>query len=128
MAASLVAWAEEGHLRRLLDTLFDEGYSVALTSDHGYVEVKTVGVSREGVIVDPHGRFEVFNDPLLLRRSLERDKPVGRFAWSNYGLPPGYLVVFAPLFGALKPIGDRLLSHGGPTLEEVIVPWVTITR
>ena len=48
--------------------------------------------------------------------------------WTNFGLPPDYLVVFAPLFGVLKPKGDHLLTHGGPTLEEVIVPWVTITR
>ena len=48
--------------------------------------------------------------------------------WTDYGLPPDYLVLFAPLLGSLKPKGDRLTTHGGPTLEEVVVPWVEIRR
>jgi hypothetical protein len=126
--AGLRTWAKEGHLGRLLDILLGEGYRVTLTSDHGFIEAESVGVSQAGATADAHGRFEVFSDPLIAKQAMAKSKLEGRLPWTNFGLPPDYLVVFAPLFGVLKPKGDHLLTHGGPTLEEVIVPWVTITR
>lgn len=126
--AGLRTWAKEGHLSRLLTTLLDDGYRITLTSDHGFIEAESVGVSQAGATADAHGRFEVFTDPLIAEHAIAKSKLEGRLPWTNFGLPPDYLVVFAPLFGVLKPKGDHLLTHGGPTLEEVIVPWVTITR
>lgn len=126
--AGLRTWAKEGHLARLLNVLLDEGYHVTLTSDHGFIEAESVGVSQAGATANAHGRFEVFSDPLIAKQAMAKSKLEGRLPWTNFGLPPDYLVVFAPLFGVLKPKGDHLLTHGGPTIEEVIVPWVTITR
>ena len=126
--AGLRTWAKEGHLGRLLDILLVEGYRVTLTSDHGFIEAESVGVSQAGATADAHGRFEVFTDPLIAKHAVAKSKLEGRLPWTNFGLPPDYLVVFAPLFGVLKPKGERLLTHGGPTVEEVIVPWVDITR
>jgi PglZ domain len=125
---ALRTWAGAGRLTALIDMLLDENYAVSLTSDHGYTEVTTIGVSQAGVTANPHGRFEVFVNDLLANQSLVKGKPAGRWRWSGYGLPADYHVVFAPLDGALKPAGDRILTHGGPTLEEVVVPWVRITR
>ncbi len=126
--AGLRTWAKEGYLGGLLEVLLDEGYRVTLTSDHGFIEAESVGVSQAGATADAHGRFEVFSDPLIEKQAMAKSKLEGRLPWTNFGLPPDYLVVFAPLFGVLKPKGDHLLTHGGPTIEEVIVPWVTITR
>lgn len=126
--AAIRSWVAQGHLKRLLSTLLDEKYRIYLTSDHGFTEVEAVGVSQAGVLADKHGRFEVYPDRLLLDQAAAKSKTTGRLTWSGHGLPPGYLVHFAPLLGVLKPKGDRLLSHGGPTIEEVIVPWVVIER
>ena len=126
--AALRVWAQAGHLPRLIDRLLDEGYQIVLTSDHGFAEVRTIGVSQAGVTADAHGRFEVFEDELLLDQSLAKGKPAGRSRWGGYGLPADYLVAFAPLDAALMPARGRILTHGGTTIEEVIVPWVRITR
>jgi hypothetical protein len=126
--AGIRTWAKEGHLGRLVEVLLDDGYRIYLTSDHGFVEAESVGVSQAGATADPHGRFERFTDPLMAEHAIGTSKLDGRMAWTNYGLPADYLVVFAPLFGVFKPKGDRLLTHGGPTIEEVVVPWVEITR
>ena len=125
---ALRAWAQTGHLSRLLDALLDEGYAIVLTSDHGYAEVTTIGNSQAGVTANRHGRFEVFADPLLATQSLAKGKPPGRWPWGGFGLPSDYNVVFAPLDGALKPAGEQILTHGGATIEEVVVPWVRITK
>lgn len=126
--AAICAWAKDGYLAKLLNTLLDDSYRIFLTSDHGFIEAETVGVSQAGVMADPHGRFERFSDPLIARQMIARSRIEGRLLWQNFGLPPQYVVVFAPLLGAMKQVGDRLLTHGGPTLEEVIVPWVDISR
>ena len=126
--AGIRTWAKEGHLARLLGVLLEEGYHVFLTSDHGFVEAELVGVSQVGATADPHGRFERFFDQSMLEHAVGKSKLDGRLAWTNYGLPPDYLVVFAPLFGVFKPKGERLLTHGGATIEEVVVPWVEITN
>lgn len=126
--AALRQWGNAGHLARLIDRLLDEGYEVVVTSDHGFAEVVTIGESQAGVLADRHGRFEVFDDELLLTQSLAKGKPAGRTRWSGHGLPGDYKVVLAPQDAALKPAGDRILTHGGTTIEEVIVPWVRITR
>ena len=126
--AGIRTWAKEGHLARLLGVLLEEGYHVFLTSDHGFVEAESVGVSQVGATADPHGRFERFFDQSMLEHAVGKSKLDGRLAWTNYGLPPDYLVVFAPLFGVFKPKGERLLTHGGATIEEVVVPWVEITN
>ena len=55
--AGIRTWAKEGHLARLLGVLLEEGYHVFLTSDHGFVEAESVGVSQVGATADPHGRF-----------------------------------------------------------------------
>jgi hypothetical protein len=70
----------------------------------------------------------VFEDELLLEQSLVKGKPAGRWRWAGYGLPADYLVAMAPLEAAMKPAGGRILTHGGTTIEEVIVPWVRISR
>lgn len=126
--AALRQWGNAGHLARLIDRLLDEAYEVVVTSDHGFAEVVTIGVSQAGVLADRHGRFEVFDDELLLTQSLAKGKPGGRTRWNGHGLPGQYKVVLAPQDAALKPAGDRILTHGGVTIEEVIVPWVRITR
>jgi hypothetical protein len=126
--AAIRAWVGQGHLQGLLNALLDEGYRIYLTSDHGFNEVEAIGVSQAGVPADKHGRFEVYTDELLLDQAVGKSTVGGRLRWTGHGLPPGYLVYFSPLLGVLKPKGDRLLSHGGPTIEEVIVPWVTIER
>jgi len=126
--AGLQAWAREGRFTELLTLMLDDGYQIFLTSDHGFIEAETVGVSQAGVMADPHGRFEKYSDKRIARRAIDTSKLPGRWAWHNFGLPADYLVVFAPILGAMKPKGDRLLTHGGPTLEEVVVPWVTIER
>jgi hypothetical protein len=126
--AAIRAWAGQGHSSGLLSTLLDAGYRIYLTSDHGFAEVEAIGVSQAGVTADPHGRFEVYADELLLERAVGKPTSADRLAWIGHGLPSDYLVHFAPLLGCLKPRGDRLISHGGPTIEEVIVPWVMIER
>jgi hypothetical protein len=48
--------------------------------------------------------------------------------WSNQGLPPGRFVLLAGNLKAFTDAGDEVVSHGGIAMEEVMVPFVAITR
>ena len=48
--------------------------------------------------------------------------------WTNTGLPAELKVLLAPKLDAFLNVGDQAVCHGGIALEEVIVPFVEITR
>lgn len=120
-------WANEGHLTRLFDTLFDKGFSVFLTSDHGNIEARGIGRPSEGSLATTRGkRARLYSDTVL------RDQVLTRFpdavAWRGGGLPPDCHPLLAPDRKAFAPEGNRVVGHGGVALEEVVVPLVEIER
>ena len=48
--------------------------------------------------------------------------------WPDQGLPPARHVLLAGDLKAFTDEGDEIVAHGGIALEEVMVPFVAITR
>ena len=120
-------WASQGHLQQLLTRLQQEGFVVYLTADHGNVTATGIGNPREGVLVETKGkRVRVYDRPEFL------DDVASKFPdsirWPNHGLPPARHVLLAGDLKAFTDVGDEIVSHGGIALEEVMVPFVAITR
>ena len=112
---------------RLLDQLFDHGYTVFLTSDHGNIEAVGCGRPAEGALADLRGeRVRVYADPTL-RARVQARFPMA-IAWPVIGLPADYLPLLAPGRSAFVQEGERIVGHGGITLEEVVVPFMRIER
>jgi hypothetical protein len=120
-------WLERDRFVWLLEALLDEGYKVFLTADHGFIGVEPIGASKAGATADKHGRFERYSDPMLADAAAAKTGEPWR-RWPGYGLPPDHHVVFAPMFGMFFTDRHTRLTHGGPTIEEVVVPWVEIYR
>ena len=61
-----------------------------------------------------------------------RDEVVARFPdsirWPNYGLPAARHVLLAGDLKAFTDAGDEVVAHGGISIEEVMVPFIAITR
>jgi PglZ domain len=120
-------WALQGHLQKLLGRLQEEGFVVYLTADHGNVTASGIGNPREGVLVETKGkRARVYDRPQFLEEVLA--KFPDSIKWGNDGLPPARYVLLAGDLKAFTNCGDEIVAHGGIALEEVIVPFVTITR
>jgi hypothetical protein len=120
-------WAAEGFMAALLALLLDHGFDVFLTSDHGNIEAVGIGRPSEGAVADLRGdRVRVYPDRLL-RAGVNARFP-DTLAWPSLGLPEDYLPLFAPGRTAFIPEGERIVGHGGPSLEEVIVPLIRIKR
>jgi hypothetical protein len=127
MHAGIRHWAKRGSLWRMLDALIDQGFEVVLTADHGNVEGLGIGKPNVGATADERGeRVHVFRDALL--RSEVATKYPGSIEWPNIGLPDDYLALIAPPLRAFIGEGKRTVAHGGICIEEIIVPFVTVTR
>jgi len=120
-------WAKQGHLHQLLARLHAEGFAVYLTADHGNVTATGVGNPREGVLVETKGkRVRVYDRNEFLEEVASKFPTSLR--WPNHGLPPARHVLLAGNLKAFTDVGDEVVSHGGIALEEVLVPFVAITR
>jgi len=120
-------WAQGPWLKALVDRLLERGFQVFLTSDHGNIEARGCGRPAEGAVADLRGeRVRVYPDPLLRRRVKERFPTA--LEWSPIGLPEDYLALLAPARQAFVEENQILVSHGGVSVEEIIVPLVQIER
>lgn len=120
-------WAEEGYPAALVDTLLDSGFDVFLTSDHGNIEATGFGRPSEGALVSTRGkRARLYTDTALRDRVLEQFPDA--VAWPGPGFPDDCHTLLAPGRTAFAPTGDRTVSHGGVSLEELVVPFIEIER
>jgi hypothetical protein len=120
-------WAKQGHLQQLLARLHAEGFAVYLTADHGNVTATGIGNPREGVLVETKGkRVRVYDRNEFLEEVASKFPESLR--WPNHGLPPARHVLLASNLKAFTDAGDEIVSHGGIALEEVMVPFVVITK
>lgn len=120
-------WASQGHLQQLLFRLQQDGFVIYLTADHGNVTATGVGIPREGALVEIRGqRVRVYDRSDFLEEVAIKFPESIR--WPNYGLPPARHILLAGDLNAFADAGKEIVSHGGIALEEVLVPFVTITR
>ena len=120
-------WARQGLLMDVLDTLLEHGFSISLTSDHGNIEAEGLGCPSEGSIAELRGqRVRIYPDRLL--RSRVKEHFPGTIEWPSTGLPDDYHALIAPGRFAFIPEEHRTVAHGGISLEEVVVPLITVER
>ena len=122
--AELKLWLENNYLLNLIQDLLSKGFSVYLTSDHGNCESVGVGRPNEGVTAHTKGeRVRIYKDKNIRNRFLADYQGI---AWDGHGLPPDMFLLLAQAGQAFTNKGKLVVSHGGISLEEVVVPFVHI--
>lgn len=123
-------WAKNGYLLTLLTALNRLGFSIYMTADHGNVEAIGSGKISEGAIAESRGeRTRVYKTQSL------RDDIVHKYvdsieamSWPQNGLPSDFWPLVMTGRTAFVTKGERIVGHGGITIEEVIVPYIRILR
>lgn len=133
--AGLRVWLDPGQapdgsrwVEALIDSLLAGGYAVTLTSDHGHVEAVGIGTPQEGVAVATRSkRARIYHNELAARGVQAAFGPSS--LWHHDGLLPDNTWVLLPGQGvAFAAVGQRVVSHGGLTVDETIVPVIKIEQ
>lgn len=126
MHQDIELWMQGGYLKALLDSLLANGFQVFLTSDHGNVAALGQGKLDQGVLVDSKGeRFRTYQDQAFLK---EAKAKTNSLEWPRYGLPEDFYVLLAEDQTAYVTEGKNVVSHGGISMEEVIVPFIRLWK
>lgn len=120
-------WCQEGSLCSLIGYLLDQDYQVWITSDHGNIECCGKGSPSEGSIARTHGERVRVYPTAELRNSVANSFTFAH-EWKPISLPEGYFPLVAGGGDAFIKEGERTVSHGGISIEEVIVPLVKFER
>jgi hypothetical protein len=127
MAAQVKIWTEDGFLCALIRRLLAENFHVVISADHGNIAARGIGTPKEGSLSETKGqRCRIYADPKL-RASVQSAFPE-TIVWDHQGLPKDFHCLLAPQDKAFVPIGQTVISHGGISPEEVIVPFIEIFR
>jgi hypothetical protein len=120
-------WARQGHFSSLLKLLSDHGFEIWITSDHGNLECEGIGNIQDGSLSETKAsRVRIYQSEVL--RNQAALKSDGSLVWTPKGLPNSLYSLFAPYQASYHSIGKKIVSHGGISLEEVMVPLVKINR
>ena len=120
-------WASQPFMANLVDLLLENGFRVHLTSDHGNIEAAGCGRPAEGAVADLRGeRARIYPDSLL--RAQVKERFPHAMEWVPIGLPENYFPLLAPGRSVFVRETEHLVSHGGASLEELVVPLVQIER
>ena len=127
MHNQVAQWSKQPFLSELLDMLLNRGFRVYLTSDHGNIEAEGCGRPAEGAVADTRGeRVRIYRDATL--RGKVKEHYPDALEWHPIGLPEDCLSLLAPARQAFIQEKQRTVSHGGISIEEIIVPLVQIER
>lgn len=132
--ASLHLWLrrQSQRLEAIIDGLLKQGFTVYLTSDHGHVEAEGMGQPSEGVLVTTRSkRARLYTSHT--QAALAQQAFSASCLWTNDGLLPAESRALLATGSsdrrlAFAPAGAMVVSHGGASLDEVVVPLVQIER
>jgi hypothetical protein len=126
--ASLNVWLEKysEQLEDLVAALLAQDFTVYLTSDRGHVEARGFGQPSEGLTVDSRGRrARIYSDRRAAANVQQGFSQT--ILWGGDGLLPDDIWVLMPEGRyAFAAFNETVVTHGGLTLDEVVVPLVTI--
>ena len=127
--ASLRLWLEQGspRIEAVVNDLLGQGFAVYVGSDHGHVEARGVGQPSEGLIVQTRGgRARTYREHRAAAHVRERFPETE--LWGGDGILPDDLWAVMPLGREAFARHGGVVTHGGRTLDEVVVPFVAIAR
>ena len=126
VAAGVDLWARTGFLTNLIGAATADGYETWITSDHGNLPTTATAVLREGQTVEQTGiRVRVYPNATLRAQAADHGE-----IWDPPCLPTIADAAYHPLFAPGRTgyhTGPNRVSHGGISLDEVIVPVAQVS-
>lgn len=125
MFSNVSLLAQEGQLASLSKQLLEQGFDVYITSDHGNTPCVGVGrLMKTGVEVETKSRRMIVLRDFADKQTLaDQNKLID---YPKYYLNKDYDYLLCDAGISFDPSGDHVMSHGGITIDEVVVPFIKI--
>ncbi len=125
IAEAASAWANKCAVAEAVKEALDQGYAVYLTADHGQIAGKGLGMPNSGsAIEDRSKRVLVFSS----NATLNSHRDFGDTEFRPITVPNGQFPLFPAYGDSYDNKGVGSVSHGGYSIEEVIVPVVEVRK
>ena len=115
-----------GHIEQLFDVLLKNGYRVFVTADHGSIAGMGVGLTPPRALIESYARRVVIFDRPDLAQEYAETHDLRYFR--TKALPPDVHPVYLPGIDLFASQDATQVSHGGLSLEELVVPFVEVKR
>lgn len=125
--SELNTWLHSNYLISFIEDLMNSDFEVYLTADHGNVECVGRGRIAQGVTVESRGERTRIYSSLNIRNYTAKEHQ-DTIIWDDTGLPNDYFVLLADKNNAFVPKHQKIVTHGGIHIEEVIVPFIKVSR
>ncbi len=117
--------ADSDKLNKLINRLKNEGFDIFITSDHG--NRSTIGICKPkglGIEVETKSQRMIINKEYADSDTLMDQFMLKEFE-SNY-LPNDFKYLICDDNSSIGKKGENIISHGGISLNEVIVPFIRV--
>ena len=115
--------AKFGRLQSLIRSLHTSGFTVYLTADHGNTPCRGIGAMRTGVEVETKAkRMLILKDFANISDMISENT----VEYPGYYLDKNYKYLVCKTGISFDNKGSDVMTHGGITLDEVIVPFIKI--
>ncbi|WP_026486458.1 BREX-3 system phosphatase PglZ [Caldanaerobius polysaccharolyticus] len=119
-------WLKKGYFERFLKELQSKGYEIFIASDHGNISSVGQGKAQGGIFVEKAAeRVVVYDSGYDYGKAVDGYRS---FKWPGFGLPEDYSYLICDDRYTYSAQGERAISHGGTSIQEVIVPFIHIRR
>ena len=117
--------SKTGKLQALIRRLMDQGFTVYMTADHGNTEcIGTGALKRSGVETETKSRRMIV---LKDYGEASEDLRARTIQFPGYYLDKSYQYFICKDKTSFDGPGKQVMTHGGMTIDEVIVPFIRIT-
>lgn len=124
MAVDIAAWLKSGALHRLIDNLLQKGFDVFITADHGHSEAIGKGrFAKPGLLTEDASRRSV------IYKDFAGAEELNKFNVAEYAgtyMPKNYRYFLFANSECIGDYGNKYITHGGDSIEELLVPFVRI--
>lgn len=127
MHSQIEHWCKNRYLEKMIQILLDLEFNVWLTADHGNVECLGIGKPTEGSIAESRGSRTRVYPTASLRTSVSSEYP-SAINWKQTGLPTECFPLVFGNSNAFEQKGLPIVAHGGNSIEEVMVPFIRLSR
>lgn len=126
MHDAIKRWIKNGVAVKLLEELSARDFEIYVTSDHGNIEACGIGTLSQGSLVEQAGtRVRIYKNIGFAKQA--QQKHPESILWSE-DPRARYYFLFALGCTAFSKRSTMKVSHGGISLEEVVVPFVNVRK